>query len=286
MTVWAQGLPTGQQVFSTGRTWVQYGTPGGPSCPVSLGDPGRFLQHLCMVGDHLYGRNTSGASGPVQSISYPGFSLETTWFSTAGSSTVIGVAVYPDGTLLVTERIPSGSTSHGNVGPLSAIYRVDPDTTVTTLDTFAITTTRPLVYSSATDKVYSLFSSTLHEVDPSTGAFTSVEAITGGDMTSTTDGALWFRNGNFAVVRYDPVADTQASATGLDENVTTLIPVGTSVWVPQLLGTGYQVNADMSVTQNDCMTGFSAMSEACFDLLDPSRSVCEDSSPREMWVIE
>lgn len=60
MTVWAQGLPSGQQVFSTGRTWVQYGavieclTFAGPTdppfvsenpwvVPLPPGDPGDFL---------------------------------------------------------------------------------------------------------------------------------------------------------------------------------------------------------------------------------------------------
>ncbi len=275
---------------SIGRIVFPSNLGEGPACPVSLGDPGRFLQHLCFVGDHLYGRNTSGSTGPVQSISYPGFALETTWFSTAsgggGQSSVLGVAVFPDGTLLVIERVPSGTTSHGNVGPLTVTYRIDPDTTITTLATFAIVTAKPLIYSDATAKVYVDNGTTIAEVDPSTGAETTVEAITGSDFTSTTDGALWVRNGNFAVVRYDPVADTQISVSGLDENVTTLIPVGTSVWVPQLLGTGYQIDADGTVTEQPCMTGFSAMSEAAYDILDPSRSVCLDSSPRELFVIE
>jgi hypothetical protein len=272
------------QVSTAGVGVYQYG-PAGPACPVSLGDPGRFLQHLCFAGD-LYGRNTSAAGAPVQSITFPGFSLVTTWFSTSGSSSVLGVAVYPDGTLLVTERIPSGSTSHGNVGPLGATYRIDPDTTITTLATYAMVTTKPLIYSDATGKVYCDNGTTIAEIDPTTGAETTVETISGSDMASTTDGALWFVVSTTAVTRYDPVADTQINITGLDSYVSTLIPVGTSVWVPQLLGTGYQIDSAGNVTDQPCMTGFPAMSEAAYDLLDPSRSVCEDSSPRELYVIE
>jgi hypothetical protein len=262
------------------------------SCPVLLGTPPGVLDNLAKLGDFIYGDNLSGALAPIIKVSYPDLVVASILFTPGtgggGAADVRGFAISPDETALVVERIPSGTTSNGNVGPLTAYYRIDPDGVITTIATAGLSVAATAAYSLATNEFYTrrlTGSNDWYRVDVNTGDMTSVVTGFGSEIVTTADGALWAAFSGTQLQRWMPesaTVDTFTLDPGYNGNP---IPVGNNIWISSASGTGREVDPLGDIVEQPCMTEFPSMFSCAQDLLDSNVTICIDSSPVDLYEI-